>query len=149
MTIPFVLRLMAAACSCTPSEALARDVATPIAQVVSDVRPLFAGPAGSERTAALVVAVAWRESKFDNRAVSETDDYCLVQIHARPSLARDVTQCLRTGIWMLRESFRSCAAWPIATYAEGPRGCSSKRAKWISDDRMGLAEEILRVAQAA
>jgi hypothetical protein len=118
------------------------ETATVIARVVLAERPLFAYDEARRKTAALVVAVAFRESSFRNDVVSETRDYCLVQIHGRPDLAQDVDACVRVGITMLRESMRMCPVHPIAFYASGPGGCTNARAQRISRDRVTLARRL-------
>lgn len=115
-----------------------------IVRVLEDERPLFAGDVARLRTAALVVAIAFRESAFRNDAVSRTNDHCALQVHGRPDLARDPEACVRVGLGMLRVSLRACPAHPIAFYAEGPAGCSSPRAQRISRDRLALAARLLR-----
>lgn len=119
------------------------EVAGAIARAVDAVPPLF-GDADRRRTAALVVAIAWRESGFDNAVVSATDDHCFLQVHARPDLGRDVEACARVGLAMLRVSVRACAAHPVAFYASGPTGCANARAQRISRDRSAIAAWLLR-----
>jgi hypothetical protein len=119
-------------------------LAETIARVVEAERPLFAADDDRRKTAALVVAVAFRESSFRMDAVSKTDDHCALQVHGRPDLAKLPDECIRTGVAMMRESMRVCAAYPLAHYAEGPRGCASARAQRISKDRMTLAAWVAR-----
>lgn len=123
------------------------EVGSAIAEVVEESAPLFRDDGDRRRTAALVVAVAFRESTFRNDAVSSTADYCALQIHGRPDLADDVGACIRVGLAMLRVSLRVCAAHPLSFYAAGPRGCSSPRAQRISRDRMALAARLVREVQ--
>ena len=115
-----------------------------IARAVEAAPPLFRDDDDRVKTAALVVAVAWRESNFRQDAKSATNDHCMMQVHARPDLADDADACVTTGLEMLRESMRACPAHPVATYAEGPSGCSSARAQRISRDRMALASWLAR-----
>lgn len=116
-----------------------RELAETIARVVEGERPLFQKDEDRRRTAALVVAVAFRESSFRNDVTSKTDDHCAMQINHRPDLAKLPEECIRTGLSMLRESMRVCPSVPLGWYAEGPRGCTSPRARRISDDRMQIA----------
>lgn len=119
--------------------------ATAIADVVEAEPALFKGDADKVRTAAIVVAIAFRESSFRNDVVSKTDDYCLLQVNRRPDLARDARACVRVGLAMLRESMRVCPAHPVAHYAEGgTKACSSTRAQAISRDRMAIAARLVR-----
>lgn len=113
-----------------------------IAAVVESEEPLFKDDAGKKRTAAFVVAVAFRESSFRNDVVSKTNDHCAMQVHGRPELAKDAGACVKTAMTMLRESFKMCPVHPLAFYAEGPAGCASERAQRISRDRMALAKWI-------
>ena len=124
------------------------EIANAIASVVASEPPLFAEDAARHKTASLVVAVGFRESNLRNDVVSKTDDWCFLQIHRRPDLAADVEECARVGLAMLRASFRACPRFPIATYAEGPRGCASPRAQRISRDRIALATRVHRAAEA-
>lgn len=120
------------------------EIGRAIASAVDDARPLFVGDEDRLHTAALVVAIAFRESSFRNDVVSKTDDHCLMQVHARPDLGEDVDACVRVALEMIRVSMRACPAHPLAFYAEGPTGCSSPRAQRISRDRFGLAARLLR-----
>jgi hypothetical protein len=114
-------------------------LAAAIARVVDTEDALLRGDDSRRRTAALVVAVAYRESGFRNEAKSTTNDHCALQINGRPDLASDPDACVRTGVAMLRQSMRICPAHPIAFYAAGPIGCSDARAQRISRDRMAIA----------
>lgn len=116
-----------------------RPNAVAIATAIDAEQPLFKDDASKLKTAALVVAVAFRESSFDNSAKSPTHDACMMQINRRPDLADDPIECVRVGLAMLRESMRMCPAHPVAFYAEGPRGCESPRAQRISRDRLAVA----------
>ena len=115
-----------------------------IARVVLDERPLYREDDSKIRTAATLVAIAFRESSLRNDVVSRTNDHCAFQVHARPELAKDAEACVRVAMTMLRESMRICPAHPIAFYAEGPRGCESARAQRISRDRMAIAAKLVR-----
>ncbi len=119
-----------------------QELAGSITRVVESEPPL---PGRDRRaTAALVVAIAFRESTFKNDTVSATNDHCAMQIHARPELRRDVDACIRVGLAMLRASFRVCPAHPIAFYAVGPTGCTNARGQRISRDRVALAAHLVR-----
>lgn len=117
--------------------------ATAIATVVLEEPPLFRGDESRMRTAAWVVAIAFRESSFRNDVTSATHDSCMMQLNRRPELASDPVACVRAAMAMLRDSARACPAFPLATYAAGPRGCSNARAQRISRDRVALAERLL------
>lgn len=143
--LPFVLRAM----SIVAPERDHTELGTAIANAVEEAPPLFAGDESRERTASLMVAVAYRESTLRNDIISKTGDACAMQIHARPELAKDVNTCARVGLAMLRDSLRACPSFPIAPYASGPGGCSNARAQRISRDRMALAQRIHSAAVAA
>lgn len=119
-----------------------------IARAVDENRPLFANDADRRRTAALLVAVAFRESTFRADAVGDHGrSFCAFQIHrssgGTPALLDDVDACARTGLDLLRTSLRVCPSHPIAWYASGPLGCDNGRAQKISRDRMALAAYLV------
>lgn len=119
------------------------ELATHVAHVVLEEPPLFKGDESRMRTAALVTAIAFRESSLRHNVTSKTNDHCEMQINRRPDLADDTEQCIRVGMTMLRESMRMCPDHPVAFYASGPGACSNERAKRISNDRMALAKRLL------
>lgn len=119
--------------------------AVAITSVVLSEPPLFKGDDDRRRTAAIVVAIAFRESSFRNDVKSKTDDSCMMQINRRPDLAADAEKCVRVAMTMLRESMRMCPEHPIAFYASGPGACSNERAKRISNDRMAIAKRLAAV----
>ena len=141
--LPFVLAAMALL---SPGKDHA-ELATAIATVVEAERPLFADDEDRRRTAAIVVAVAFRESSFRNKVISKTHDACALQVHGRPDLAADPVACIRVGLGMLRQSFKSCADYPVAFYASGSGACSNPRAQRISRDRFALAKRLLAEVQ--
>ena len=125
------------------------ELGAAIAKVVDAERPLFRDDADRRRTAALVVAVAFRESSLRADVVGDHGrSFCAMQIHrssgGSPALLEDAEACSRTGVAMLRASSRVCSAHPVAWYAAGPRGCASPRAQRISRDRVALARRLLR-----
>jgi hypothetical protein len=125
------------------------ELASAIASVVDAEPPLFRGDAERRRTAAVVVAVAFRESSFRLDAVGDHGrSFCAMQIHrssgGSAALLEDADACVRKGLSMLRASVRVCPSAPIAWYAEGPDGCSSARAQRISRDRMAIAHRLVR-----
>ncbi len=139
-----VLSILAWMSSLAPGRDHAAN-ATAIASVILAERPLFADDEDRRKTAAFVVAIAFRESSFHNDAKSKTNDHCLLQVNGRPDLAEDPAKCVRVAMSMLRESFRMCPEHPLSFYAEGPRGCTSERAKRISNDRLALAKRLSKV----
>lgn len=123
-------------------------LATAIATVASEEAPLFQDTAkhtGRERTAALLVAVAFRESSLNADAVGDGGrSKCAMQIYGGPdALLDEPVLCVRTGYRMLKESLRIDPKNPIAFYARGPR-FKSEEARRLSRDRMGLAAKVLK-----
>lgn len=100
--------------------------------------------AQSRAEAALAVAVAFRESSFDNAAIGDHGrSVCAFQIHnGDPMLLEDVDACVVVGLRMLRESVHVDAAHPVAFYARGPRweGIEARR---LSADRVRIAKDLL------
>ncbi len=141
-------------------------MASVIAEVVAAERPLFADDESRERTAALVVAVAWREGSLRESIEGDCTEskpgepckgaprsFCSMQVHTTSggdaSLNEDPAKCIRTGMSMLRTSIRVCREHPIAFYSSGPRGFKGERAQRISRDRIALAIRLRAAALAA
>ena len=113
-----------------------------LANSLASEEPLVKGDPDKLRSAALLIAIAFRESSFRLDAKSATNDFCFYQIHNRPELASDPVTCTRVAIRMLRESIRMCKSHPVAFFASGPGACSNARAQRISNDRVRLAGRI-------
>ncbi len=141
MVLFFVLRAMT---SLAPGRDHAEN-ATAIASVVLSEPPLFRDDEARLKTAAFVVAIAFRESSLRNEVKSKTNDHCMMQVNQRPDLAEDPAKCVRVAMSMLRESMRMCPEYPLAFYASGPGACTNDRARRISNDRMALAKRIAAV----
>lgn len=142
--LPFVLAAMASLAPAGDHTELAES----IARVVDAEAPLFAGDDDHRRTAALVVAVAFRESSFRTNAVGDHGrSFCALQIHrssgGSKKLLEDTDECIRTGLTMLRQSSRICSAHPLAWYAGGPQGCDNAHAQRVSRDRMAIAKRLV------
>ncbi len=125
------------------------ELGAAIVQAVDAGPPLFAGDSDKHRTAALVVAVAFREGSFRLAVVGDHGrSFCTMQIHqssgGSAALLTDADACIRKGLAMLRTSLRVCPSAPVAWYAAGPTGCSSTIAQRISIDRMRLAAWLVR-----
>ena len=119
-----------------------------IARAVDSSKPMFANDADHRRTAALLVAVAFRESTFVPNVIGDNgSSFCAFQIHrssgGTPALLDDVDACVRSGMTLLRTSLRVCPTYPVAWYASGPLGCTNDRAQRISRDRMNLAAYLV------
>jgi hypothetical protein len=111
--------------------------------------PLF-GDHGEERTAALLVAIAWHESRFKPNAVSANKQYvCLFQIDKRhlsdPDKAlADQETCTRAAMKIIRASLEKCASKPendrLAIFMSGAcdRGVAESRY------RMFLAQKLVK-----
>jgi hypothetical protein len=98
----------------------------------------------SETEAAIVTAVAFRESSLRNDAVGDGGhSVCAMQIYDGPkTLTEDPIAWITRGVAMLRASRRMDPAHPIAFYARGPR-YKSAEAQRISNDRMALARRLM------
>lgn len=131
-----------------------------VAAAVDASEPLFKDDADKRKTAALLVAVAYREGSIgldivgDRNAKNAPTSFCTFQIHlpdgaltiegwSGEDLRTDIDKCAVVGLRRLRDSFRSCKAHPIAVYASGPGGCANARAQRISADRLALAHRLL------
>jgi hypothetical protein len=116
---------------------------------VAETEPVFEDR-GEERTAALLVAIAWYESRFKPNAVSANKQYvCLFQIDKRhladPDKAlTDQETCARAAIKIIKGSLAKCAAKPeaerLAIFMSG--SCD----KGIPDSkyRMFLAQKLVK-----
>lgn len=154
--------LLAAALSLAPNRNH-EPLVMAIDKVVSSQKPLFVGDETRQRTAALVLAINFREGslrpdiKGDKDKKGNYTSFCSMQINlpngAKASegwtgedIAEDPVKCITVGVRMLRVSMRMCPKYPVAFYAEGvdTRSCSSKRAQWISNDRMFIATKLVK-----
>jgi hypothetical protein len=98
-----------------------------IADVVQSSEPLYAGSEGRERTAALLVSLAWFESTFKPGAVGDKGaSHGLYQVQGRGDLS-DPYDATRAALGMLRASFRVCRTRPasewLGWYGAGGEGC--------------------------
>jgi hypothetical protein len=111
---------------------------------VDEIAWAVASVADSREEAALITAVAYRESGFDNRAVGDHGrSVCAMQIHGGSrTLLEDVGACVRRGTIMLRESRRVDPSNPVAQYARGPRW-QTEEARRLSRDRVALSRRLL------
>lgn len=136
------------------------ELASAIANRVEAEPPLFKGDEDRHRTAALLVAIAFRESSLRAAAVGDhvggkPTSFCAFQVHlpwgqktadgwSGSDLLEDPEKCVAAAMRMLRVSLQVCPSFPIAWYAAGPAGCESPRAQRISRDRMAIAQRLLR-----
>lgn len=132
-------------------------LANAIASLVSLELPLFANDASKLRTAALLTAIAFRESSLRLDAVGDSgQSLCAFQIGrtsgGTDAMLTDASLCVGAGFAILRTSMRLCPAYPVAWYAAGgdaTRACASPAAQRISRDRMALAARLVRDVAAA
>ncbi len=116
---------------------------------VAESEPLFEDR-GEERTAALLVSLAWHESHLKPDAKSRNGQWlCLYQIHrkhlADPKLTlADPEVCTREAVALLRASIQGCARRPpgerLAMFVSGT--CEKGLAQ--SRQRIALANRLLR-----
>jgi hypothetical protein len=129
-----------------PDRARYTEIASDLAAVVYDPAeaPLFSGPDGRAKTAALLASIAAHESTFradveDGRARGDGGtSWCFMQLHIGSGktvegwTAQDVTSdrklCFRAGLHIARESFRMCNGLAenelLGAYASGHCGRS-------------------------
>ncbi len=155
--------LLASALSLSPDrnhEAIAEAIHT----VVTDQQPLFANDTSRQRTAALLIAVNFREGSLipeirgDKNKKGDFTSFCSMQIHlpfgaktpegwTGDELAEDPVKCVTVGLRMLRQSAHMCPKHPVAFYASGPGACTNTRAQKISNDRMFIAARLVKEVQ--
>ena len=146
--VPWVVSLMVALEPSAPWRDTYEKSAEAIARVAQS-DPLF-GERSEERTAALLVAIAWYESRLRPTAKSKDGQFlCLYQLHRGhlpdPQRALDEPEvCTRAAIKIIRASLQQCAARPaddrLAQFVSG--ACD----KGLVDSRyrMFLAGKLLR-----
>ena len=122
---------------------------------VAQADPVFAGEHGADRTAVLLVALGWFESRFRPDAVGDNGrSLCMLQVGesnlkalggTREAMLTDLSTCLHAGLKMIRASFAVCGANPLEErlghYAAGGPGC---RGVNESRHRVGLAMRLFR-----
>lgn len=101
--------------------------------------------ASSEVEAALMTAVAFRESSLRNNITGDGGhSVCAFQIFDGPrSYLSDPLACAKRAAIMLRASAAVDPKYPVSFYARGPR-YKSEEARRISLDRTQLAAKLLR-----
>jgi hypothetical protein len=150
MSVPvhWVVSLMVALEPSAPWRPTFEKTAEAIARV-AESEPLFEDH-GEERTAALLVAIAWYESRLKPNAKSANGQwFCLYQVDKRnlpdPQKALDDPEvCTRAAIKIIRASLQKCGKSPyddrLAQFMSGTcdRGLPDSRY------RMFLAGKLLR-----
>lgn len=153
MSIPvsWVVSLLAALEPAAPWQATYEKTAEAIARV-SESDPLWsADDKGEERTASLLVSIAWYESRLKPSAKSSNGRwYCLYQIdksYLGPNPEKALTDqelCTRTAIKIIRKSMTLCAARPpderLAIFMSGQCDRGGVESRY----RMFLAQKLLR-----
>jgi hypothetical protein len=147
--LPFVLAAMSHLSPHIDHAVLAQA----IAKAVDESPPIFPDDADRRRTAALAVAVAFRESSFNPHAVGDNGaSFCAFQIHVTSkgsrALLANPDHCAQAGLALLRASYNHCPSHPVATFAAGPSACTIPLAQRISRDRVRLGEELLASVKA-
>ncbi|MBS2013680.1 MAG: transglycosylase SLT domain-containing protein [Deltaproteobacteria bacterium] len=152
MSVPatWVMSLLVALEPSTPWRATYEKTAEAIAKV-AESEPLFAEEKGDQRTAALLVAIAWHESRFKPNAKSSNNQwFCLYQIDRRhlgpePEKAlNDQEACSRAAVQIIKGSLAKCKARPaeerLAVFMSG--SCEKGLAE--SRYRTFLANKLLK-----
>jgi len=150
------------------------SIARDVEELVFDekTRPVFGGPHGRARTAALLLAVAYHESGFmkdvdigpcyrgksgQSTRCDSGKSACLMQIriadgktpegYTREDLFQDRKKCFRAGLRLLRSSLGMCKHLPLkhrlAAYASG----SCDKGLPGSEVLMSLAEKFVVVSK--
>jgi hypothetical protein len=116
--------------------------------------PLFKGEDGPKKTAALLTAWAYHESRFDPKALGDHGTALgLWQIHHStvPDVPRDnlfdAAEAAIVARNLMHQSFRICSSFPLEErggwYAAGGEGCQEAGRK-KSRVRIGLAMRIVK-----
>lgn len=146
-------------------------IAEAVATVVSDPaeRPVFAGPEGRARTAALLLGISYLESGWRRdvdlglgpHARGGGVDACFLQIRVgrgrtregwtADELVTDRTKCVRAALRLVRASYGACRGLPrehaLTAFAAGR--CDSERGQRASAARIAVARRLLEHAPPA
>lgn len=152
MSIPvsWVVGLLAALEPQSPFRATYEKTAEAIARV-SESEPLFpVDEEGEERTATLLVSLAWYESRFQPNARSRNGRwYCLYQLEkgwlpdAKASLS-DQEMCTRAAVKVVRRSLEACQSRPLNDRLAQFTSGRCDRGGVESRYRMFLASKLLK-----
>jgi hypothetical protein len=122
---------------------------------VATESPLYEGEDAPVRTAALLVSLAWHESRFNVGARDQTGGHAIGLYQIEPSnipkdlralVLRDPLVATRQARILIAMSFRICKGKekpPLAWYAKGGNGCDVRGRK-ESDARLWLARRLIR-----
>jgi hypothetical protein len=137
-------------------------LAAALSRVVVKQGALYKADPDLKRTAALMLALAFREGSLQpgikgDKQNGKFTSFCTAQIHlpggaktaegwTGDELAEDFEKCFTVEHRMLKTSIKMCPKHPIAFYAEGKdlRTCESTRAQRISNDRIFLAGRLVK-----
>lgn len=150
MSVPvqWVVGLMVALEPSSPWRATFEKTAEAIARV-SESEPLF-DDRGEQRTAALLVAIAWYESRLKPNAKSSNGQwFCLYQIDKRhladPEKAlADPEVCTRAAVKIIKGSLAKCRARPLEERLAVFMSGSCEKGLPESRYRMFLANKLLK-----
>jgi hypothetical protein len=120
--------------------------ASAIDQVVREERPLFGDDNEARaKTAALLVALAWAESRFKPNAIGRGGVRGLYQVGGHGDQS-DPVRATRVALELIRESFRLCAARPVserlAVYAGGGVSCNRASTDALSKSRWRVTKGL-------
>jgi hypothetical protein len=155
--IAWILSLMIALQPQAPWRETYEDTAKAIATVVNEEPALFAGKDGKEKSAALLVALAWAESRFNQKAVGDHGHSMgLYQIFhtnlptpegfGKNDILGNALNATKVAHRMLKQSMAVCGRKPVEErlgwYASGDAACS----KGLSESRfrVGLAFKVYK-----
>lgn len=147
--LAWILVLMVALQPEAPWIATYTGTARAIAEA-AEREPIFDGDDGPERTAALLVALAWFESRFQADAIGDASQsfglYQISRVHAPALELVEPIDATTHALRLLRQSMAICAKRPMVErlgwYAAGGPGCDHAHDK--SRHRMQLAQRLLR-----
>ena len=140
----WVLLLMIGLQPSAPWRSTYETTAAAIASAATEA-PLFAGKDGPARTAALLVATGWHESRFRPDAVGDSGRSHGIFQASRVPIA-DVNAQARGALAMMRDSFHACGGrktedW-LAVYTSG--SCTNVGGLIASRHRVGLAMRLFK-----
>ena len=131
------------------------ETATAISEAANDM-PLSTSPDGAHRTAAILIAIAYHESRFNPVVIGDGGkSFGLYQIQtgAAPGLVANALllprDASRVAISLIRTSFRVCGGMPwtekLGWYASGGMTCGDRyHGREKSRVRMLLADRLLK-----
>jgi Transglycosylase SLT domain len=153
--VAWILSLMVALQPNAPWKESYERTAQSVADVVAAEEPLFSGPQGREKGAAILVALAWAESRFDPKAVGDQGrSVGLYQIFGpnlptpegfgRKDILGNPLNATKVALRMIRASMAVCAKFPLLErlgwYAAG----DCQRGAGASRFRVGLAMKVMQ-----